>query len=150
MTETSTFALRLIRRAILNAMQEADEIGGPDSGDYVALMRGIAVECNKRADTCERNARKDKTAECLAWVKENVDEGAEIWETGSGCTAIRIPLPQGVGHWLITDDASAPEKIDAPCVLGLYTDSGSSWVLFDCLSLRAAGSIIKSLLQFEG
>lgn len=42
----------LIRLRVLAAMQDADEIGGPDPAEYVDLMRAIAAEATRCADTC--------------------------------------------------------------------------------------------------
>ena len=40
---------------VLEAMQEAEEIGGPEPYDYVVLMQQIAAEATKRANTCLDN-----------------------------------------------------------------------------------------------
>lgn len=37
---------------VLAAMQNAEELGGPDAPDYCALMDAIAAEATRRAATC--------------------------------------------------------------------------------------------------
>lgn len=42
------------RRAVLAAMQQLDEIGGPEPETYIADMSAIAIEARGRADTCAK------------------------------------------------------------------------------------------------
>lgn len=41
--------------AVMQALQNADEIGGPEGAEYVDLMRRIATEATRRAATCAAN-----------------------------------------------------------------------------------------------
>lgn len=41
-----------IKERILNAMQEADEMGGPEGLDYIDLMTAISKEALQRAQNC--------------------------------------------------------------------------------------------------
>jgi len=41
-------AAALVYADVTAAMQNAEELGGPDHGDYVALMLAIAAEANER------------------------------------------------------------------------------------------------------
>jgi hypothetical protein len=41
-----------IYKSVLEAMQDADEIGGVEGDDYLHLMRAIQDEANRRFDTC--------------------------------------------------------------------------------------------------
>lgn len=48
-------AARAIFDRVFDAMQEAEELGGPDGDDYVALMRAIAREASARVTDAERS-----------------------------------------------------------------------------------------------
>lgn len=44
--------LEPIKERIFDAMQEADEIGGPEGLDYIDLMIAISKEALQRAQNC--------------------------------------------------------------------------------------------------
>lgn len=44
------FAARWIFHEVLNAMQNAEELGGPEGDQYVALMDAIIQEATERRD----------------------------------------------------------------------------------------------------
>ena len=44
-----------IHKNVLDAMQPAEELGGPDMVEYVNLMLTIARECMERANTAVAN-----------------------------------------------------------------------------------------------
>lgn len=49
-----------IFKEVLDAMQNAEEIGGVASkADYVSLMTSIIQECSKRIDTCVANTAEN-------------------------------------------------------------------------------------------
>ena len=48
-------------QAVLTAMQPAEEMGGPNRYDYVALMLRIAVEAKRRADVAAHFAKSEIT-----------------------------------------------------------------------------------------
>lgn len=48
--EYSRKAAETIKAATLDALQAADEIGGPDFPEYIALMEALQFECAKRAE----------------------------------------------------------------------------------------------------
>ncbi len=48
---------------VLEAMQHAEELGGPEGEDYVAMMRAIASEATRRADTAAGLDRRTLTFE---------------------------------------------------------------------------------------
>jgi len=77
------------------------------------------------------------------------DYTAEIWDTGGGCTAIGVQPVNQAWHWLITDDASAPESEDCPVCVGLYTGAGDCWASFDCANLAGALRLMGSLVSHE-
>lgn len=37
---------------VLTAMQNAEEMGGPEGTDYIELMERIAIEATQRANNC--------------------------------------------------------------------------------------------------
>lgn len=41
-----------ILEGVIEAMQWADEIGGPEGADYIAMMERIAAEATQRAEKC--------------------------------------------------------------------------------------------------
>lgn len=143
MSNSSQVVAKRIMHAVLDALQDADELGGPDRPEYIELMDMLAAECRKRAQTAEET---DPTAEVLAWVKEHINANASIWPTGGNCTAIAVPV-EGGGHWLITDDASAPDSLTGPLALGIYDESGERWVCFDVADMAAAAHIIGSYVS---
>lgn len=126
-----------IADAALAALQEADEITGPDRAGYIELMEYLAQECRRRAEVAEAN---ESTRLVLNWFKSEVCVNADIWQTGGGCTAIGIPA--GDAHWLITDDSSAPDSMNALVVLGYYWNGGDNWLCFNCQDVYHARSII--------
>lgn len=46
------FAARRIYEQVLDTMQDAEEIGGPEGEEYVALMQAIIDEASERQSTC--------------------------------------------------------------------------------------------------
>lgn len=46
---------RIIYAATLDALQDADEMGGPEGDDYIALMEAVAAEALRRANVCRLN-----------------------------------------------------------------------------------------------
>lgn len=69
---------RVIAFHTLRELQAADEIGGPDAEDYVALMRWLRDECNKRAVVAaagERAAMVDAIHELIEYAQSATLEG---------------------------------------------------------------------------
>ena len=48
--ESLPWSARRIFRNLLEALQDAEEIGGPEEGDYLALMDAIIQEAMERRD----------------------------------------------------------------------------------------------------
>ncbi len=44
---------------VLDAMQEADEMGGPNGEDYIALMHKIAIIAIQRAETANHTIHQE-------------------------------------------------------------------------------------------
>lgn len=129
-----------IKQATLAALQDADEIGGPDFPEYIELMRSLAAECERRAQVAEDVARGD----VLIHVKRKIPT-AEIAETGGGCTAIHIPDGEDGAHWLITstDGATVPHSFeDGPVILGHYSDAGETTHTTQYASTRDAVALL--------
>ena len=53
---------------ILNAMQEAEEMGGPEGEEYVRMMNAIAQEATKRARTAQANYDEDQTSQAMSRI----------------------------------------------------------------------------------
>ena len=54
-------ASQLIRERVLDKLQNADEIGGPDTPlEYIKLMSHLAGECVERAQICAYNNSEDE------------------------------------------------------------------------------------------
>ena len=53
---------------VLNAMQDAEELGGVDDDHYVFLMSSIAIEATKRMNNCIDN---------MAWTAEKFEPAEE-------------------------------------------------------------------------
>jgi hypothetical protein len=127
-----------IRAKTLNALQDADEIGGPDRPDYVRLMLGLADECQRRAETAREQAPEIRV---LRWAQKTICVNAEIAHTGGGCTALRIPARGERCYWLVTDDNVAPESmhaaVDETFAVGLYSPEGDQWICFEVASMQA-------------
>jgi hypothetical protein len=136
----STLIADRIKAAALEALQAADEIGGPDAPEYVAMMESLAAECAKRAETARENHGAPAV---LRWVRQTINANADTWHTGGRCTAIGIPCDDG-GHWLITDDCSAPESMDGEVCLGRYSKDGDYWICFNCDDMYHAEAIIRA------
>ena len=62
---------------VLAAMQEADELGGPDYMDYVKLMQNIAAVANDRARTAFYNYLKAKYQDLEFEVGESAHGGID-------------------------------------------------------------------------
>ena len=149
MSNASQVSADRIGAAVVEALQAADEIGGPERPEYVRLMDRLAQLCAMRAATARANAPEQ---EVLRWAQRNIHKGAFIEQTGGGCTALQIPAMGGVDFWWLTDDASAPECMyvkpgDDPFYLTLRRggdDPTDAWVGFTVSSLEHARSIIRS------
>jgi hypothetical protein len=51
-----------IYKSVLEAMQDADEIEGVEGDDYINLMVGIAMEADRRMNTCIDNMALENEA----------------------------------------------------------------------------------------
>jgi hypothetical protein len=150
MSNASQVSADRIGAAVVEALQAADEIGGPERPEYVRLMDRLAQLCAMRAATARANAPEQ---EVLRWAQRNIHKGAFIEHTGGGCTALQIPVhgcPRGDWWWL-TDELSAPETVyakpgDQPFCLCLYHGEGEGqiWVGFNVTSLYDARTIIRA------
>lgn len=49
--------------SVIEAMQDAEEIGGPEGKEYIALMNAIIAEATKRRDIYSRTLSKPKLME---------------------------------------------------------------------------------------
>ena len=49
-----------IKQAVFEAMQDAEELGGPELPEYIELMEAIAQECRQRADNARDLQGKHK------------------------------------------------------------------------------------------
>ena len=138
---------RQITERVLSAMQEADELCGPERREYISMMENLARICSIRAATARVTAPEQ---EVLRWTQTNIHPDAYIEHTGGGCTALQIPaMHAGTGdYWWLTDDASAPESLlcgDEPFYLCLYRggqDAGEQWFGLSVRSLHQAKDII--------
>jgi hypothetical protein len=66
--------------------------------------------------------------------------------TGGGCTALSRPVQDGgnpdeAGFWFITAEASAPETVDEPVMLGLFDANGDGVGYWDCKNVWDALAI---------
>jgi hypothetical protein len=139
-----------IRAKTLNALQDADEIGGPDHADYVSLMVSLAAECQRRAQTARE---QDPQVQVLRWARKNIGVNAEITNTGGGCTALEIPAAREGYYWWVTDELSAPGSMtpetDTHFSVGLYAPDGDRWVCFNVSSMAAVALLIESATAME-
>jgi hypothetical protein len=150
MNKASEVIARRIERKALEVLQAADEIGGPDWREYAEMMDRLGAECLRRATVARMSHGPQAVLRTVqAWCENTpcIAHGvehytAEIWETGGGCTAIGVQPVGQSWHWLITDDASAPDSEHDPVALGLYSPDGDCWVCFDCRNLAHALDII--------
>ena len=134
---------------VLNALQAADEIGGPDRPEYASMMENLARVCMLRAATARVNAPEQ---EVLRWAQREIHKGCFIEQTGGGCTALQIPVYGSTSgdYWWITDDLSAPESLrcgDEPFCMCLYRggqDAGEQWVGFTVRGMEQARDLIQS------
>lgn len=46
--------------AIIEEVQQADELGGPEGMDYIDLMERVSEECLRRAEICRANMASDQ------------------------------------------------------------------------------------------
>ena len=53
---------------ILHAMQDAEEMGGPEGEHYVKLMKAVAQEAMKRARTAQANYDQDQTSQAMSRI----------------------------------------------------------------------------------
>ena len=75
-----------IETGIFNALQQADEIGGPDAPEYIALMLRVAKEVTERAQNALEHLPKKITFE----LGTNA-EGKQVWTFEHGGIAIEDP-----------------------------------------------------------
>lgn len=78
MTTTATNHARdAIRLAVRNAMQGAEELSGDmPFADYIAMMRDIAADATRRADTAAMNNQAERVARMDALLNELLDAHA--------------------------------------------------------------------------
>jgi hypothetical protein len=143
MNAASKIVAMRIKASALRELQAADELGGPDFSEYIELMEEMSFECKTRANTARATWRDRRRGNVLAWFREHVNDAAAIIDTGGGCTAIYIPIGTDGTHWLITDDADAPEAF-GPVVLGYYRRDMEDWITFDCKSIAQCADIIRA------
>ena len=75
-----------IETGIFNALQQADEIGGPEAPEYIALMLRVAKEATERAQNALQHLPHKITFE----LGENA-EGKQVWTFDHGGVAIEDP-----------------------------------------------------------
>ena len=68
-----------------------------------------------------------------------IPDNWNLIETGGGCTALFLAVPDSILEWLITkvDDPSAPDDANEPCTLGM-SDDGTTIVFWHCSCLAEA------------
>lgn len=44
-----------IYKKVMEALQDAEDMGGPEGKDYIALMNRIIDECKKRISNCKEH-----------------------------------------------------------------------------------------------
>lgn len=154
MSNASQTIANALAQRVIDTLQAADEIGGPDRPEYIGMMENLARLCMLRAATARANAPEQ---EVLRWAQKNIHKDAFIEHTGGGCTALQIPVhgsPEG-DYWWITDDASAPETMVAgedAFFISLYRggqDAGEQWVGFTIRSMEQARDLIKSYVGVQ-
>lgn len=107
---------------VLFALQKAEELGGPEPKDYIALMERVATECATRADNARELSRTSRKS-------YRMFEYFHEWDTGGGCLALGRQLDGG-GYVLITVafDSALPE-IGESFDVGIYNSDGDGVVL---------------------
>jgi hypothetical protein len=127
------------------ALQFLDEMGGPDAGDYVKVMRRLAEECERRAEVC--------FATHLSAGPAYTGEGFVLVNTGGGCMAYQRNTEHAGCYVLITiqGDADAPTSTEDAVELGLYDANGDAQLghmaaenFADAMRKIRAGSWVKS------
>jgi hypothetical protein len=145
---SSALAARRIYAATVNAIQDADEIVGPEAPDYIELMDALAAECTRRAAT----ARENFPPMLDALKAEFPDRACELMWTGGNCRALSVAASDRGAYWMITgsDGGYIPENHTEPCAVGLYSKDGDDWVCFCVTNFAAACALIRSCdgLQF--
>ena len=142
-----------IARQVLDVLQAADEIGGPERREYIDMMQNLARICAIRAATAQVTSPEQ---EVLRWAQKNIHPDAYIESTGGGCTALQIPSIAGsTDYWWITDDASAPESLqagDEPFYICLYRggqDAGEQRFGLSVRSMEQARDIIHGFMGVQ-
>jgi hypothetical protein len=139
---SSAVVARRIRDAVLNALQDADELGGPEAPEYIGLMEAVAAECTKRASV----ARENFPPMLEALKAEFPDQVCELMWTGGNCRALAVYVGDRGAYWMITgeDGGYIPEDHQEACAVGLYSKNGDSWVCFSVSNFAAAVGLIKA------
>lgn len=151
MNQSERVANTILGKVMLT-LQDAEELNGPDSPEYIRMMEKLAQICAARAETCRLNLPEQRV---LRWVRTNVHKDACIEDTGGGCTALQIPASSHCGptrdYWWLTDDAATPDRMRAddgadPFWLCLYKGDGSGekWIAFAVRSVEEAARIIRA------
>jgi hypothetical protein len=146
---SSAVAARGIYAAMLDTMQGADELGGPEAPEYIELMEAIAAECAQRAAT----ARENFPPMIEELRRAFPDRKPEVISTGGGCEALMLPEGTSGAYWQITNEGIyVPTDAAAPCDVGLYSKSGDDWLCFGVPDFAAAVALIRAYAchQFSG
>lgn len=69
---------REIFRSVLDVLLNAEEQGGPDGIEYIALMRAISAECKRREANYEAVSDKDAN-DALVAALENYQQWMELY-----------------------------------------------------------------------
>lgn len=142
MTSSASYAAaEAIKARVLNELQNADELGGPDWREYVSLMEELRDECADRARVAmETNGPRAVLRHYQARLTGRIVGEAH---TGGGCTAIEISADNG-RTWLVTsaDGGCAPDDLHEPVCLGKYEDDGICLACFEFDDSAAAINVI--------
>lgn len=151
----SQLAARKVESEVMETLQAADEIGGPDWREYAEMMDRLAAVCKLRAETARE---QHGPAYVIRWLASKLPEGRTVEEmhTGGGCTGISVSVCGGSdAYWLITDvgGATAPTSLHEPVQLGLYWDARvdgentgpSQWLGWELRNVMEAAHIIRRL-----
>lgn len=84
------------------------------------------------------------TKETAKGTMLTADPRWQLISTGGNCTALSREVGKSdASYWLLTqaEDASAPEGMDEPVILGLYEAEGDQIGYWDCATVWAALAI---------
>lgn len=128
--DLSQLSAERIRRAVLDRLQNADEIGGPDGVEYVALMRELATTCTALADMCEEVHGAYIFADSVGVLRAGLP-APTVAQTGGAFTALEFRFSDSLYAW-ITCEKEAPRAVtDTDADLGIYLcEDGSQFVCF--------------------